>query len=765
MKGFITYPSQKILNGKSHVFLYGRLENGESFVAITEYAPYFFVREKDIKKIGKINSEKTNFKNFKGEKIQKINFHTTTELKEKRNELTEEIDAYEADINYPHRFLIDHNIQMSIDIEGDYDSAQDGIDRVYINPKIKKSEYSPTNLKVLSIDIETSSDGKKLYCIGIYSKNYKKVLVKSKKKVKNAESFKTEEDLLEAFKSEILTFDPDIITGWNVIDFDLLFLKNKFEEYEISFCLNRDNGVSKLRIEKDFFRASKAYVEGRLVLDGIELAKTSFIKLKNFKLDTAAKQILGKSKLITSEGTSKVEEIDRLYNEDIAKLVDYNLMDCILVYDILEKGNLLDLTIQRSLITGMPLDRVGASIASLDFLYLQEARRRKLVCPSSFYKIKEKPITGGYVRESRPGIYDNIIVLDFKSLYPSIIRTFNIDPASYSSKKIKESIKTPAGIYFKKEKGILPGIIQTLWEHREKARKENNESARWAIKILMNSFFGVLANPNCRFFNPKIANSITLFGQKVIKQTAEFLENEGYEVIYQDTDSNFINSKLDSYDKSLKLGKRLEEEINIFFTNHIEKKYSVKSFLEMEFEKCYLRFLMPKVRSGIAGAKKRYAGLLIKDNKESMQFVGLEFMRSDWTEAAMEFQKELFHKIFHKKDPTNYIKEFVDKVKKGKYDSKLVYTKSLRKKLDQYTKITPPHVKAARKLDKLTSSKIEYYITEDGPEPKDILKSKIDYEHYINKQIKPIADSILSFYGVTFEEVILGTKQTTLFKF
>ena len=104
-----------------------------------------------------------------------------------------------------------------------------------------------------------------------------------------------------------------------------------------------------------------------------------------------------------------------------------------------------------------------------------------------------------------------------------------------------------------------------MWEHREKARKENNESARWAIKILMNSFFGVLANPNCRFFNPKIANSITLFGQKVIKQTAEFLENGGYEVIYQDTDSNFINSKLDSYDKSLKLGKRLEEEINIFF--------------------------------------------------------------------------------------------------------------------------------------------------------------------------------------------------------
>ena len=186
--------------------------------------------------------------------------------------------------------------------------------------------------------------------------------------------------------------------------------------------------------------------------------------------------------------------------------------------------------------------------------------------------------------------------------------------------------------------------------------------------------------------------------------------------------------------------------------------------MELEYEKCYLRFLMPRLRGKEAGAKKRYAGLLIKDGKEKIDFVGLETARSDWTQAAKIFQKEVYDKVFHKKDPTKFIKKFVEDLRSGKYDKELLYRKSLRKGIDGY-KVNPPHLKAAKKLKKLTSSVIEYYITTDGPEPIQELKHKLDYEHYLNKQIKPITETILEFYGVTFDDVVEGKKQTNLLDF
>jgi len=171
---------------------------------------------------------------------------------------------------------------------------------------------------------------------------------------------------------------------------------------------------------------------------------------------------------------------------------------------------------------------------------------------------------------------------------------------------------------------------------------------------------------------------------------------------------------------------------------------------------------MPRIRGSEEGAKKRYAGLIVKDGKEKIDFTGLEFVRRDWTEVSKKFQLELLDLVFHEKEPEPYVKEFIKKLKKGEYDSLLVYRKALRKDVDEYTKTTPPHVKAARKLDKITSNIIDYVMTENGPEPIQKQESKIDYEHYIEKQIKPLADSILYFYDKNFDEVIKGSSQTSL---
>ncbi|MBT6995595.1 DNA polymerase II [Candidatus Woesearchaeota archaeon] len=765
MKGFIIYSTYRILNGKPCVVLYGRLENNESFITINEFQPYFFIETKDQKKANKVTEykiEETNLKNFEENDMSKILIDLPKEVPHTRSDLENAgIKTYESDIKFQTKFLIDNKLQGSLEIEGDYDLTHETIDRIYKNPELKKTNYIPTNLKTFSFDIETDKKAN-IYCISAYSKNYKKSFIISKNKVKNSIICEDEKELLQEFQEELIKFDPDIITGWNVIDFDLKLLKEKFNKYKIPFILGRDNAPSKLRIESDFFRTSKADIPGRVVLDGLDLTKTSFIKLKNYKLDTAAKQLLGKGKLIDKLGSDKSKEIDRLYKEDKDSLIEYNLLDAELAYKIIYEADLLDLTIQRSLLTGMSLDRVNSSIASLDFLYLQRARENKLVCPSNMSGDREARIKGGYVMESKPGIYDNVIVLDFKSLYPSVIKTFNIDPSKYHEEKQKGDIESPNKAHFSNKEGILPNIIQDLWEEREKSRKNKNELGRYAIKILMNSFFGVLANPSCRFYNLNIANSITHFGQELIKLTAKKAEESKLEVIYSDTDSIFIDTKTEIKEESNKIGKKLEKEINDFYENYIQKEYKRKSFLELEYEKCYLRFLMPKLRGSTAGAKKRYAGLLENDK---IEFVGLETVRSDWTKVAKEFQKELLDRVFHKKEVTNYIKKYVEDIQEGKKDKELIYRKSLRKDEKEYIKTTPPHVKAARKLEKIESSIIEYVLTTDGPEPIQNQKHKIDYEHYIKKQIKPIADTVLSFFDTNFEDVIKGTKQTSLFNF
>lgn len=763
MKGFITYLTYRIINDGACVCLFGRLENGESFLTINKFRPYFYIKEKDLKKALKIENfefKKGNFKNFNEEKVVKVILDVPSEVPKLRKSFEEEnIDHYEADIKFPYRFLMDKGIKGSLDIDGHYEAGQN-VDRVYKDPDLEPINFIP-KLKVASVDIETNSENGDLYCISIYSDDFNKVFIISDKKLKNAINCEDEEDLLEKFKENILELDPDIITGWNFIDFDLAVLENKFKKNGVEFKLGRDNTKCKLKIESNFIMNSKADFPGRMVLDGISLLRNSFIKLDDYKLDTAARVFLKDKKLINSR--NRHTEIDRCYKEDQQKLVDYNLKDAELAYKIIHKSDSLNLTIQRSLITGMPLDRVSASIASLDSLYIREAKKRKIVVPSGKYSVKEKPITGGYVKESEPGIYDYLLVLDFKSLYPSVIRTFNIDPYSFVKNcKGKNLVKAPNNVCFRNEEGILSSVIQELWEEREKTRKSKNELARYAIKIHMNSIFGSMANPSCRFFNLDIANAITHFSQFIIKLTSKKIEKSGYKVIYNDTDSNFVISKAKDIKEANKIGKKLQDNINKFYKGYIKKNYNRESFLELSYDKCFIKFLMPKIRGSEKGAKKRYAGLIIKDGKERIEFTGMEFIRTDWTDLAKKFQYDLLDRVFHDKEVSKYIKKFVKDIKDGEYDDLLVYRKSISKGLDEYTTITPQHVKAARKLENLDGNLIEYIITEDGPEPIQNIRHRIDYEHYIKRQVKPIADSILLFFNTSFDDLMKG-KQTTLF--
>jgi len=783
IKGYIVYPTYRIIENKANVYLFGKLSTGESFLAICPFQPYFYIKKDDLKKAEKIKefskfkNEETDFKNFDSEEMIKVMVNIPADVSHLRDCLhAEKIQCYEADIRFVVRFLIDHGIRGSLIIEGEYKKG-DYVDRIYENPKLKPmdmEDYFP-KLKVLSLDIETPRDSGKIFCVSLYSEDFKKVLFvgNSKTETEKLEHgivCKDEKELLEKLHEHIKKIDPDVIAGWNIVDFDLNVIRERLKYHKMDMRFGRADWDCHITVRESFFMTSRAEFPGRMVLDGIDLLKGAFIKLDNYKLNTAARVILNKEKLITGE--NKAAEIERLYKEDPQKLIDYNLMDSELVYDIIMKSNTLALAIERSMLTGMTLDRVNASIASLDFVYLSEAKKRKLVTATTGYSEKNERIKGGFVRKSKPGIYKYILVFDFKSLYPSIIRTFNIDPYSFAGKKEKalkeykkdDLIEAPNGAMFRKKDAILPDLIQKLWAKRDKAKKEKNKLASHAIKILMNSFFGVLANPTCRFYNLDIANAITNFGQTIIKLIAEKIEEMDYGVIYGDTDSIFVESRAKSYEEAEKIGNKLQRFANEFFEEHVKKSYSVQNFLELQFEKIYIKFLMPKIRGSELGAKKRYAGLLKKDGKEALDFVGMEFVRRDWTELAKKFQGELLKRVFEEKDPSDYVKKLIEDIKAGKCDDLLVYRKGLSKEIKEYTKITPPHVKAARMLDHIDSDVIEYYITVDGPQPLQKLKSRIDYDHYIDKQIRPLADSILCFYGTDFDNLVKG-KQKSLFDF
>ncbi|MGB7997956.1 MAG: DNA polymerase domain-containing protein, partial [Photobacterium halotolerans] len=244
------------------------------------------------------------------------------------------------------------------------------------------------------------------------------------------------------------------------------------------------------------------------------------------------------------------------------------------------------------------------------------------------------------------------------------------------------------------------------------------------------------------------------------------IEEQGYEVIYGDTDSTFVSlKKPHSGEDADAIGARLVVDINAWWARHLQEHYNLASALELEYETHYHKFLMPTIRGQETGSKKRYAGLVIRNGVEEMVFKGLETVRTDWTPLAQEFQQTLYRKVFHDEDVEEYVRSYVEMTGQGAFDDKLVYRKRLRRHLSEYQKNVPPHVRAARRADEVnqqlgrplqyqTGGWIEYVITTHGPEPVEARQSQIDYDHYIDKQLKPIADGILPFIGRHFDDII-----------
>jgi DNA polymerase-2 len=730
-------------------------ELGPVEIIVTNNKPVFFVdKEAILDPLTKTYLRKeTKLKSFNNKPLDALYFNTQKAL----SVLAETIQqsnqtTYESDIDPLRRFLMEKSINSQMKISG-FADKKDSITK-FINPAIEPTEITP-HFVIASIDIETGAKTNQLYSIAVHitGKNgeHKKVFMIGEKPKRASELisyYNDERELLTNFFVWFKQIDSDIIIGWHVIGFDLLFLDNKCRELGISLDIARANGRVSIRQRKP--SGHFISVTGRVVIDGPTMLRASFFSFEDFKLETVAQELLGTGKTITPD-ENKIEEIDRLFKEDKASLAEYNLQDAILVTDIFAKTGLIVLSVRRAQISGLLMDQLGMMTAAFDHFYLPRLHRAGFAAPNLKDIQTNEHAAGGYVIEPTPGIYENIIVLDFKSLYPSIIQTFKIDPYSLLMKDI-DTIQTLNGYKFSSSLHILPDFIDELMKLRDIAKKKKDKQLSQAIKILMNSFYGVMGSYGCRFYHPDLPRAITGSGHKLLLGSKDYLENKGLKVVYGDTDSLFVMLNDISVGDGEAQGKKIVKELNHYWKNRLKKEFKVESYLELEFEKYYRKFIITPARGAEIGAKKRYAGLVTKEGKETIEFVGMEFVRSDWTKLAKEFQVELYQKVFDGVEVEDWIRGEIQKLKSGKFDDKLIYRKRLRKEIEDYTKNVPPHARAAKLLNE-PRDVIYYAITQRGPIPIELKHNDFDYDHYIEKQFKPIADSVLSLLGKNFDSI------------
>ena len=692
------------------------------------------------------------------------------------------VDVYEADIRPPERYLMERFITAPVWFDGQPDAHGDarGDERGVLRHAQMKpaTDYRPT-LRLVSLDIETTAHGE-LYSIALEGCGQRQVYMLGPAPAGDPtpvdfalEYCDTRPALLEKLNQWLAEHDPDAIIGWNLVQFDLRVLQAHAVQFQVPLRLGRGGAEMEWREharQQHYFAAAA----GRLIIDGIEALRAATWSFPSFSLESVAQTLLGEGKAIDNP-YDHMDAIDRMFAEDKPALARYNLRDCELVTRIFAATELLTFLLERATVTGLPADRSGGSVAAFTHLYMPLMHRQGYVAPN-LGELAPEASPGGFVMDSRPGLYESVLVLDYKSLYPSIIRTFLIDPIGLveglAHPDDADSVPGFRGARFSRGKHCLPAIVARIWQGREAAKREQNKPLSQALKIIMNAFYGVLGSSGCRFFDPRLASSITMRGHEIMRQTRLLIEARGFDVIYGDTDSTFVWLRgAHAEDDAARIGRELVAYVNDWWRDHLRQTFGLDSALELQFETHFRRFLMPTIRGAELGSKKRYAGQVMRaDGRAEMVFKGLETVRTDWSPLAQQFQQTLYAMIFNREPYRDYVRDIVRRTLAGELDAQLVYRKRLRRQLGDYQRNVPPHVRAARLADAYNDSQgrprqyqnggwISYVMTVAGPMPMETLdprQSPIDYDHYITKQLQPIADAILPFLDDDFDTLLTG---------
>jgi len=640
------------------------------------------------------------------------------------------------------------------------------------------------NPNIIGFDIETTSRGSfpdskedPVIMLSFYgSNNFKKVI--TWKKFSNPEKHimfvDGEYQLLEEFNNTIKSLRPHILVGFNSSEFDLPFLRDRMKKYGIKLALNSDS--SDVEVKRG---SSRTF--GTIHIDILQfIIRTMDLRTSQLTLNAVAKELIGKSKIDGFQNPRKITDVWEIgIDEELANLSRYNLQDSLLAYEIYKE--LLPTQLQLVKLLNLPLYDINKMNYGMlvEWFLIKNAYGANQIIPkrpnyAELMKRQAVTYTGGYVISPTPGLYSNICVFDFRSLYPSIIASHNISPETLNCeccKNLKKNNIEELGFWFcDKKQGFISNLIKELIERRGRIKDILNKTSKtdksypelkarqYALKTIANSTYGYMGFPNSKWYCLECAKAITALGRKYIQMTIKEFQKAGFKVLYADTDSVFIVLENKSKEEALRFLK---------IVNSVLRKP-----MELEYESFYPSGLFLEKKGEAGGAKKRYA--LLTENGE-LVLKGVEAIRGDWSKIAKDTQRRVLEILLKDKNvdaAAKYVNEVISNVKSRKVDiSDMIIQVKLTKNLNEYSS-KGPHVIAGE----IYSSKgynvgrgfvVNYIISEgkgkladkvilaEGAKPKDY-----DIEYYINNQIMRAVFKIFEIFGYSQEKLSAG--QTTL---
>ena len=758
--------SYTVENDLAVVEIYGRTRDGRSItVRNSDFLPYFFIVEPTDDVVEEIERSEE----YVGSKWVELGVPTPDELIEKkalkvtikhpwkvpefRNRYRHRFEILASDIPFAKRFIYDKDIGSSFRVYGKQVEMDKYSTELVVNAE-RFEDIDPIKppLKVLSFDIENSIETGEIYTIA--------VAVYFIGEIKTKAFTGSEKEIITGFMDYILKEDPDIITGYNIDGYDIPVILERSEKLKAGKLeIGRDGSAIRALGER-FWK-----LHGRVIADAWWNAKRE-LRPKKETLNHIAQLLLGEKK---DEVNPK--KIDEEWRKDREKVIKYCIQDAVLALKILLKLDVIEKNLDLATVSKLPLDDVlnGNTSALIDSILIREVDRRSVGVPQMKFRSRDTgKIEGGYVHNIQPGLYDWVIVLDFKSMYPSTIIANNI---CFTTISPKGTIVSPIGVRFLDKsvrKGILPDILEDLMKRRDEAKRmmkeaKDEEERRYydglqgAIKILMNSFYGVFASSFYRFTNKNIGASITAFARENIKKVIAKLEEKGYRVIYSDTDSVFFQSPGKSLEEAIKIGNEVSEEFS-------------RGGLMLEFEK----IINPLFSHG---AKKRYVGKVVWP-KEDIIIRGYEIRRTDSFDLQSQALMEIFERILERdtEGAVERAREIVRDVARGKVPiESLVISRTCK----DYSYYKDPdsmaNVQAARKMEAMgyefvPGMKVSWVVTNSRRTPQEVepyidgveFKATPDWQYYARRVAMTLA-RVTEVFGWDEDALLSGISQSTLF--
>jgi len=803
----------KVLNDKPVIYLFGRAVDKQQVCVIDDsFESYFWViPQKDypslIESILNLKVESKNgvasvtrveetFKKYLGKDVKVLKVYTPLPWMvpvvsfEVKN-LNGVLSLHEYDIPFVRRYLIDRNIIPLTLTEAEGIIVNQGIKVITLKADTVKNVSQDTNseLKILAFDIETyNPQGKSvlpdvhpIVMISFYGKDFKKVITWKRfdNELSYLEVLSSEAEMIARFKEIVEQFRPDILAGYFSDGFDFPYIIKRAEKYKISLDLGLDASEVKLKKEGN----TSVQITGFVHLDicrFIQRALRQTLETDTFSLDEVAYELLGEKKL-------KVD-LNRLapaWDESSPELecfASYNLHDSRLTYHVVEKlfPNIEEFV---KLIGLLLFDINGMSFSKLvEWFILKQAVEFNEIAPNvpSYNELRDRKnmrFKGAFVFQPKPGFYKDIVVYDFRSLYPSIIISHNLGPESVNCSCCKDNLVPIDDVklwFCKNKKGFIPTILKNIVTRRlrvkeilkttdDPSQKVLLKARSEALKLLSNSFYGYLGFFGARWYSAESARSTTAYARHYIKDVISKAEKAGFDVIYSDTDSVFLT-----------LGNKSKEDSKAFAKNIND---NLPELMELEFEGYYPSGIFVSAKLSDTGAKKKYALL---DDKGGMKIRGFEVIRRNSSQIAKDVQQSVLNIILKEDDVDkafNYVKNVISELRKKVIDvSDVVISTQLQKPISEYESIGP-HVAVAKRMhdkgyDVRPGTFIRYVIVEGkgvfrdrARFPDEIAHNEYDSDYYINNQVMPAVERIFNVLGVDIKELLLNKEQSKLSSF